>query len=339
MPQQGSTQCKSAAESTMSMGGTWGTAGLPVLENHAGRTSCATGLPVLTAVAIVSFAITLTSGCALSGRKPVPDHVLSARQKVLRGADAMQRSKWQEAEMLFAEAIESSPLEERAHAMYAETLWRRGEREEAIKHLEESVRLSAGDPNRLITLGEMQLQQNRLEEAGKAAATAIQTDRNLARAYALRGDVLSARGRLGDAMDRYNEALNIQSHYPQVQMAIAGIYQRQSRPHRALATLSLLEQQLTPDLSPYDLYQMRALAHTSLGRHRAAAVSYRRCAELQPNNPNVLVRLAESQQAAGDESSAKMAVEAALLIAPNHPQANQFIRRLASRDRTNAGRY
>ncbi len=292
--------------------------------------------------ALVGFVLALwfpiATGCAISGRKPVPDHVLSARQKVLRGADAMQRSKFREAENLFAEAIESSPLEERAHAMYAETLWRRGEHEEALKHLKESVRLSAGDPTRLVTLGTMLLQQGSLDEAGTAAATAIQTDRSLASAYALRGDVLSARGRLDDAMDRYNEALNIQNHYPQVQMAIAGIYQRQRRPQRALATLSLLEQQLTPDLSPHGLYHLRALAQTSIGRHRAASVSYRRCAELQPNNPNILVRLAESQQAAGNLSGARMTLEAALLMAPNHAQAIQINRRLAQTEPANPRR-
>lgn len=270
------------------------------------------------------------SGCATLGRKPVPDHIISARQLMLRGADAVQRSRWQEAEYLFAEAVELAPLDEKARGLYAESLWNRGARGSAVEHMEECVRLSAGDPVRLVRLGEMYLEQGELDKSGVAAAQAIRGDRSLAGAYALRGDVLTARGQLDDALDRYHEALNIQNDFPHVQMAIANIYHRQRRPHRALATLDRLEQRLTTEKAPYELFYLRALAQNSIGRHEAAIDAFRRCAELQPHNPDPLLRLAETHRAAGRVGDAMVAVSAALRLAPHNTGAQRLSAQLAT---------
>src|SRR5690242_7252166 len=103
------------------------------------------------------IAIVLASiGCrALRTRKVSDENIAAARQLSLQGIDAQQRGHWDRAETLFASAILKSPSDERARNGYAESLWRRGARQEAVQQMQEVVRLSGHDAQRLVRLGQM----------------------------------------------------------------------------------------------------------------------------------------------------------------------------------------
>ena len=93
------------------------------------------------------------------------------------------------AETLFAAAILKCPSDERARSGYAESLWQRGAREQAIEHMEEAVRLSVHDAQRLVRLGQMYGATGDLARAGHCADQAIGVSPELASAWALRGHV------------------------------------------------------------------------------------------------------------------------------------------------------
>src|ERR1051326_2825708 len=124
---------------------------LALCDCHASGRPC----PAAFAAAL-SCVVIITSGCrALRGHKVSDENIAAARQLSLQGMDAQQRGQWDRAEILFAAAILKCPSDERARYGYAEALWQRGAWQKAVEHMEEAVRLSGSDPERLVRLGQM----------------------------------------------------------------------------------------------------------------------------------------------------------------------------------------
>ena len=118
----------------------------------------ASGLLCHPAVAgsIVVGLLFCSTGCrAFRIHKVSDENIAAARQLSLQGIDSQQRGQWDRAETLFAAAILKCPSDERARYGYAESLWQRGAWQQAVEHMEEAVRLSGNDPERLVRLGQM----------------------------------------------------------------------------------------------------------------------------------------------------------------------------------------
>ena len=145
---------------------------------------------VVNRLALLALLTSLCHGCATLRPAPVAENIVTARQLSLRGMDAMQHGQMEEAEAMFAMAIETNRSDERARACYAELLWRRGLHEEAIGHMQDCVRLSGGDPERQVRLGEMYLESGDLDGAWRQSEEAIRTQSCLACAWGLRADIL-----------------------------------------------------------------------------------------------------------------------------------------------------
>jgi tetratricopeptide (TPR) repeat protein len=239
---------------------------------------------ILVAVAILT-AIPST-GCRMwqRVRTSSDEAVAATRQLSLQGKDAQQRGHWDEAEALYAAALEKSPRDERARCGYAEALWHRGAQEEAVAHMEEAVKLSGHDPERLVQLGSMYLARGEYPRAGVQAAKAIAANRELAGAWALQGHVLAAQGSATEALAAFHRALSFQAHFPEVQLALADLYARQNRPQRALATLQTLASGYPLDQVPAEVFMRQGLALRQMGRHQDAARALARAAE-RPNLP------------------------------------------------------
>jgi tetratricopeptide (TPR) repeat protein len=188
----------------------------------------------------------------------------------LQALDAQQQGRWDEAEALFAAAVEQCPSDDRARQGYAEALWRRGLQTEAVTHMEEAVRLSGSDPERLVQLGGMYLAQGQTHRAAEQALQAIAANPQHAGAWALRGQVQQVEGMRDEALASYFRALSFQPHQPAVQLAIAEIYAQQNRPQRALATLQALAADYPPARVPPEVRHREGLALRELGRHADA---------------------------------------------------------------------
>jgi tetratricopeptide (TPR) repeat protein len=257
-------------------------------------------------------------GCSTLRPGAVADNVVAARQLSLQGIAAMHQEDWLEAERLFAAAIETNPSDERAHRRYAELLWRRNMHESAIEHLEKSARLSGGDPELLVQLGGMYLDRGDLDTAWRRAESAITANRQLACAWALRGDILRARGEPQPALVSYHRALCYQPHFPNVQIAVADLYSAANRPRRALATLSSLLDNYEPDKAPPDILLRQGLVLKSLGRYDDAIDALKMASRSDSANIDVLYHLSESHWLAGDVANAGVAIQVALARDPNH---------------------
>ncbi len=265
--------------------------------------------------------LAVQGGCSGFAKRFQRDDVVAARQIARQGADAFSAGDWDRAEQYFSKAVEACPVDERVRARYAETLWNRGMHQEAIKHQREAVRLSGDDPEMTIRLGEMYLARGDLQQANRMAAVVVDSGVELASAHRLRGDVLSRQDKWREALAAYQRALSIRPNYPEVQMAVAQVYQLNGRPQRALATLQSLAEAYPPGEEPADLLYWHAMAFASLGRQPQAVRQFVMAYERGMRTADLQFRLAESHYLAGDRAAARAALERAMQLDPHHPQA------------------
>ena len=277
-----------------------------------------------------------SSGCALQ-RGRTSDDVVAARQLSLQGIDARQRGHLHQAESLLSRAVEMCPLDENIRSHFAETLWDSGQREQAVANMEEAVRLSGGNIDLMVRLGEMYLAQGDLDRAADQANRAIRANPSLAAAWALRGNVLRLQNRDQESLAAYHRALSYQEHYPSVQLAIGEIYHRQGRYNRELATLRSLADSYAPGETPYLVLYRQGLALKQLQRYQAAAELLARAAKRGLPSPELLYHLAESQWLAGDPANARLTLRSAVDQSRTTPEGQRVATALQSLDRQFSG--
>jgi tetratricopeptide (TPR) repeat protein len=233
-------------------------------------------------VLLLALDVFCIPGCRAFRGDTTNKPLVTARQLSLRGAEAMQRSRYQDAELLFSQALAISPLDERAHWGYATTLWNRGERQKATQHMGEALRLSGRNPDYAIQLGEMNLELGEYGTAKKIALDVLSDNRNHARAWALLGDTHRAENEWVEARECYHRALLVRSDYPRVQLSIAEIYRKQGRPERALSTLDRMIDLHSAVREDPEQMLLRGLAFADLNRPTEAASLLAKAAEQLP---------------------------------------------------------
>jgi len=273
---------------------------------------------------VILVLLPATVGCAGFSRRLQPDDVVLARQIAQRGMDAVDAGNWQKAEQSFAQAVEVCPVDEQVQARYAEALWHRGARKDALEHMEEAVRLSGGEPELVVRLGEMHLETGDLQQASNAAERVTLSGRQLASAYRLRGDIRQRQGRLDGALADYHRALGVQPQYPEVQMAIARVYYQQGRPQRALSTLQALAGSYQSGEEPVALLYWEGLACKALNRPEQAVRHLSQAEGRGLQSADLLYNLAEARQMAGDLVAAQQTLQRAMELDPDHPDAQRL---------------
>ncbi len=261
------------------------------------------------------------SGCSGFARHWQRDQIISARQIALRGMDAVQSENWVEAERLFAQAVEVCPVDESVRSRYAEALWRRQATDEAVEQMREAVRLSGGDFELIVRLGEMYRSLGQMDRAGEMATQAIEAGHETARAFRLRGDTYRQRGMWQEALAAYHRALIVQPHFLEVELSVAQTYCLQNRPQRALSTLQALATRYPSGQHPVELAYWEGVALMNLQRYGQAAEKLSVAVAGRAESPDLLYRLAESRLRTGDLSAAQRTLAQARQTHPNHPAA------------------
>jgi tetratricopeptide (TPR) repeat protein len=275
-----------------------------------------------------------------SGCRAIRQHVesrqsIAARKLSREGLEAMHAEKWQEAEDAFAGALALNQADDRAHAGLAEVLWERNERKQAIMHMEQAVRLSGSEPQMAIRMGRMYYDVGQIEDAQQQSDDALTgTGRDLASAWALRGDVVAARGDDDAALACYHRALVLQPEYPEVQIAIADVYLRHGRYDRLLATLDRLRDNVEADSCPLRVHLLRGTAMMQLGRPREAAELFRTVCQQIPDDPNLLMRLAEAEYETGDFAASRQALGRVFELDPNNTDGRTLVARMETAARS-----
>ena len=276
---------------------------------------------------LVGCLLATACGCSTFSQA-VDSNVVRCRQQCQAGLEAARRGKDDSALSTFAAACESCPVDERARRLYAESLWSHGDEQDAMKQMAEAQRLSGGDPETTVRLGQMYLAQGQVDRAKIEAERAIAAAPRLAEAWALEGDVLAQTEQYDAALARYHRALAYRSEFPEVQFAVADLYARQGKHARALATLGALSMQYEPQRVPQRLHIMRGRSCGALGRHGEAATELAQAVRAAPPTPELLYDLAASLAASGDTVAARMTAEQALSLQPEHVDSQRLLARL-----------
>jgi tetratricopeptide (TPR) repeat protein len=280
-------------------------------------------------IIVVSFAALPLVGCRLPGRDgPVPKSLADCRRLSQQGVAALDRGRQQDAEALLAKAVAACPTDAEARRHYAESLWRRGARPEAIAQLEESGRLASDDALLWTRLAEMHLAAGQLELASKNAERAIDLDPRLPGAWAIRGGVTRANGRPGEALTCYLRALGYAPKDRSILWEVAELYRQQNQPERSLQTLQCLADTYSPGDEPGQVHDLLGQAYVALGRYDDAVESLSLAAARGKPTPEMLCRLGEAQLLAGRPTEAAAAAQRALAMQPRHPPSLALLERI-----------
>ena len=275
---------------------------------------------------VYAFSIVNTGlGCRSLVQHKSNSQLVAARQLSLRGADAMQRSRQQDAEMLFSEALRNSPLDERAHWGYATTLWQRGDRQRAIEHMREAVRLSGRNPEYAVRLGEMSLDMGDRKAAREYALSVLSANRSHAEAWALLGDTHHSERDWPAALECYHRALLIRSDYSRVQLSVAEIYRHTGRPQRSLAALDrMTDLHATASTDP-EVLLVRGMALADLDRGAEAAEALAMASERMPSDRiDKQIQLVHAQHRIGELVPARMTLGRLIASNTDNPEVKRL---------------
>ena len=242
---------------------------------------------------------------------------ISARRLSGRGFEAMHDGDWETAETYFSDALDVSRADDRAHWGLAEACWNRDQPEQAIAHMTQAVKMSAGDARMVQRLGRMHFELGNHEAASLHARTAIEQARDSASAWALHGDCLRQAERPDDALAAYHRALAIQPDYPEVQMQAAEVYHSQQRFDRCLATIDRLQDGTQAEDVPARVDMLQGLAMRQLGRSREARRCFVRAAAKDARDPSPHLELASLDLDMGRVAAARTSLETALRLDPD----------------------
>jgi tetratricopeptide (TPR) repeat protein len=252
-------------------------------------------VPLILAV----LAIGPAAGCRLMSRSgPVPQNVADARRLCNEGLSAVDRKDLLRAEGLLEQAVKNCPTDVDARRHYADVLWQRGERMEAVTQIAEALRLSPGDVSLCIDGGRMYLDLGLLDDADRLAREAVRSSPRSADGWRLQGQVALARGQAEEALAHFHRALAIAPDDRDLLLETAEVYRRLDRPQRALATLAILGDSYGPNQTPPQVLALEGMAQEALGRPTDALESYRLAVARGLAAADISARLAALEQEA-----------------------------------------
>ncbi len=243
------------------------------------------------------------------------------------GILVFRQRRYAEAVEAYRAAIDTDPQHARAHNNLGVALDRINRLEEALQHFEKASELSPEDADAVFNLGLAYFRLNRLQEASDRFEQVLKMKPDFPEARFHLGEVYYQRGRTTKALRHFKTALYTRPEDTRTYRRIAQTYLDQNRPKMALAYLTKLVQ-LVPD---------DAAAHAELGsayamldgdpetpdaRERALS-ELSQARALDPESPDILVKLARVQYVNKQVRRAKSSLRSALSLSPGHRAATR----------------
>lgn len=284
---------------------------------------------ILLPISAVLLLALLSPGCKLPGRDgPVSQSVADSRRLSQQGVAALEQGRQPTAEALLAKAVAACPVDAEARRHYAESLWRRGARPEAIAQLEEAGRLVGDDATLRTRLAEMHLTSGQLALARQDADLALNLDPKLPSAWAIRGGVLRATGQPNEALSDYLRALSYAPNNRDMLLAVAELHRELNRPERAVQSLQTLADTYSPGEEPAEIHYLIGLAYVAMGRYDDGVESISTAVARGKATPEMLCQLGEAQLLAGHPLEAAGAARQALALHPQHQPSRNLLDRV-----------
>ena len=283
---------------------------------------------LLSTIPVLLLAL-ISVGCRWPGREgPVPQSLADCRRLSQRGVAALERGQQQTAETMLAQAVTACPVDAEARRHYAESLWQRGARPDAIAQIEEAVRIAEEDASLWGRLAEMYLADGRSELARESAERAIDLNPKLPGAWAIRGGTMLSLGHPRQALTDYLRALGYAPNDREILLAVAELYRKLDQPRRALQTLQGLAETYSPGEEPGEVLYLTGLAYLAVGRYDDGAASLAAAVTRGQPTPKMYCRLGEAQLLAGRPVEAVAAARQALAMQPNYQPGAELLQRI-----------
>jgi tetratricopeptide (TPR) repeat protein len=290
---------------------------------------------------IILFAAFLApvAGCQWARlRDPVPASLAASRTLCGDGNRLIEEKQPEQGEQKLAEAVKVCPSDCDARRYYAEALWIRGARREAIAQLEEGCRLSP-ECDLHVRLAEMYLETSRLDDAARIVDQVLGRNLKMAsawrvrgRVYRGRGDQLRAAGNADQAHDAYVHALNDlhrAAGYDQTDRQTIGetaaVYRSLGDAQRALETMQSLAETYSPGEEPQLVLYLTGLDYMALERYDDAAASLTAALNRDRPTSELLYCLGQAQYRAGQPQAAAASLQQALVLDPQHLLSRQLL--------------
>ncbi len=246
----------------------------------------------------------------------------------------MERGDWRRAESLLERAVTTNGLDVDARRNYAETLWQRDAKTEALNQLEAARKHDPCNPALAVRTGEMYLELGRANTAREMVDLALQADPKFAPAWALRGRVAAAAGKPREALTDYQRALGYAPENYDFALLVAESYRELNQPQQALAALEALADRYPPGDAPQRVLHLQGLALASLARHEDAARVLVLATRRERPSVDLLYHLAQAEMASGRPRHAQSALQQALAQNPAHGPSQALSAQLASGETT-----
>jgi tetratricopeptide (TPR) repeat protein len=261
----------------------------------------------------VFFLLAILNGCHWGGTlKPItPSQILSGERSRL-GIAAMERGDLAEAEKRLEEAVKLSKKDIAHRRHYADALWQCGKYEDALRQLNEAIKLGGTDDVSLhISLAEKHLILNRPSIAFQHANIAIRLAPHEYKGWALRGKAgwFLATGQqteqqldelpekvqqyMVQARNDYYRALSFSPNNRDLLPELAAVQMICRQPEHALATWQNLQDLFPKGAEPADLLRGKAEALIALQRFDEAIHCLHTAYQREPERPEIEQRIRE----------------------------------------------
>ena len=249
----------------------------------------------------------------------------SAKNWANRGLEAFQCGRLNQAKGLLIQATKVDPTDFRMRANLARTLYRSGDRREAITQMRHAVTQSKGDPELRVELGQMYLESGQWESARREAELTLETNHQFGPGWYLMGQTERARQDHSQALASFQRAVSFGLENPDVQMAIFELYREMGQPHRALSTI----EQLLSHYSSYEFPENAVLAKSEilveLNQLEPAIELLQVAVQKENASSMAYLQLANTLSRSGKSSQARLTLKEGKRLFPDQPEFDAMI--------------
>jgi tetratricopeptide (TPR) repeat protein len=280
-----------------------------------------------------------TAGCQWARlRDPVPASLAASRTLCGEGNRLIEEKQLEKGEQQLAEAVKVCPTDCDARRYYAEALWMRNARQEAVTQLEEGCRLSP-ECDLHVRLAEMYLEMGRLDDASRLVDQVLGKNLKMASAWRVRGQVFRGRGdqllaagnadqahvAYGHALNDLHRAAGYDPTDRRTMGETAALYRSLGNPQRALESMQSLAETYSPGEEPQQVLYLTGLDYMALQRFDDATTSLTSALKRDRPTPEMLYCLAQAQYHSGQSQAAAASLQQALVLDPQHLLSRQLL--------------
>jgi len=259
------------------------------------------------------------------GEAASPRSKIGIYNKALKARQALGREDYATAERLLLEVLTNDPGIVESQRQLGEVYVQQGRLEEAVEAYRAAIPLRPDDSYTHRFLLQALVDLGRLDEAEKAADDAIELAGPDATHYFLLGDVRGRRGNPAGAIDAYSKAIEMapdESAAARAGMAAANFLLGNMAAAETFARAALEQNDDLPGA-----HFVLAELHDGRGEGRTAVAEYTRVLELAPEHVAAHFNLAMVYRKLGREDDERAHLQDALALEPRHPLANLFMAR------------